>query len=64
MTKAAAMFGIGQDLKLSISAYGGQVPAPKDDVAEAASMIGQGTVTASPLADGADRRHGRTTVPR
>ncbi|MEV8377730.1 penicillin-binding transpeptidase domain-containing protein [Kribbella sp. NPDC056861] len=50
MTKAAAMFGIGQDLKLSINAFGGQVPAPKDDVAEAASMIGQGTVTASPLA--------------
>jgi cell division protein FtsI/penicillin-binding protein 2 len=50
MTKAAAMFGIGQELKVSIPAYGGQVPAPKDDVAEAASMIGQGTVTASPLA--------------
>lgn len=50
MTKAAAMFGIGRDLNLSISAYGGQVPAPKDDVEEAASMIGQGTVTASPLA--------------
>ncbi|TDU90081.1 cell division protein FtsI/penicillin-binding protein 2 [Kribbella voronezhensis] len=50
MTRTAAMFGIGQDLKLSIPAYGGEVPAPKDDVAEAASMIGQGTVTASPLA--------------
>ncbi|WP_350280162.1 penicillin-binding transpeptidase domain-containing protein [Kribbella sp. HUAS MG21] len=50
MTKAAALFGIGRDLDLSISAYGGQVPAPKDDVEEAASMIGQGTVTASPLA--------------
>ena len=49
MTKAAAMFGFGKDLKLSIPAYGGEVPAPKDDVAEAASMIGQGTVTASPL---------------
>jgi cell division protein FtsI/penicillin-binding protein 2 len=49
MTKAAAMFGFGQDLKLSIPAYGGQVPAPKDVVAESASMIGQGTVTASPL---------------
>ncbi|QNE19709.1 penicillin-binding protein [Kribbella qitaiheensis] len=49
MTKAAAMFGIGQELNLSIPAYGGEVPAPKDDVAEAASMIGQGTVTASPL---------------
>ncbi len=50
MTKAAAMFGIGRDLELSIPAYGGKVPAPKDDVEEAASMIGQGTVTASPLA--------------
>jgi cell division protein FtsI/penicillin-binding protein 2 len=50
MTKTAALFGIGRDLKLSIPAYGGQVPAPKDDVEEAASMIGQGTVTASPLA--------------
>ena len=49
MTKAAAMFGFGQDLKLSIPAYGGKVPAPKDVVAESASMIGQGTVTASPL---------------
>ncbi|HEY4572109.1 MAG TPA: penicillin-binding transpeptidase domain-containing protein [Kribbella sp.] len=50
MTKTAAMFGIGRDLNLSVPAYGGQVPAPTDDVAEAASMIGQGTVTASPLA--------------
>ncbi|GAA1565941.1 penicillin-binding transpeptidase domain-containing protein [Kribbella sancticallisti] len=49
MTKAAALFGFGQDVKLAIPAYGGEVPAPKDDVAEAASMIGQGTVTASPL---------------
>ena len=49
MTKAAAMFGFGQEHKLAISAYGGEVPAPKDDVDEAASMIGQGTVTASPL---------------
>jgi cell division protein FtsI/penicillin-binding protein 2 len=49
MTKAASMFGLGQELKLAIPAYGGEVPLPKDDVAEAASMIGQGTVTASPL---------------
>jgi cell division protein FtsI/penicillin-binding protein 2 len=49
MTKAAAMFGLGRDLKLAIPAYGGTVPAPKDDVEKAASMIGQGTVTASPL---------------
>ncbi|HEY0695475.1 MAG TPA: penicillin-binding transpeptidase domain-containing protein [Kribbella sp.] len=49
MTKAAAMFGLGRDLKMAIPAYGGTVPAPKDDVEKAASMIGQGTVTASPL---------------
>jgi len=66
MTKAAAMFGIGRDLNLSISAYGGQVPAPKDDVEEAASMIGQGTVTASPLAMalvGAAVDHGTAMKP-
>jgi cell division protein FtsI/penicillin-binding protein 2 len=66
MTKAAAMFGIGQDLNLSIPAYGGEVPAPKDDVAEAASMIGQGTVTASPLAIalmGAAVDHGTAMKP-
>jgi cell division protein FtsI/penicillin-binding protein 2 len=43
------MFGLGRDLKMAIPAYGGTVPAPKDDVEKAASMIGQGTVTASPL---------------
>jgi cell division protein FtsI/penicillin-binding protein 2 len=66
MTKAAALFGIGQDLNLSIPAYGGEVPAPKDDVAEAASMIGQGTVTASPLAIalmGAAVDHGTAMKP-
>ncbi|TDD46465.1 penicillin-binding protein [Kribbella antibiotica] len=66
MTKAAAMFGIGRDLELSIPAYGGKVPAPKDDVEEAASMIGQGTVTASPLAValiGATVAHGTAMKP-
>lgn len=66
MTKAAAMFGFGRDLNLSIPAYGGSVPAPKDDVAEAASMIGQGTVTASPLAIalmGAAVDHGTAMKP-
>ncbi|MEV0803083.1 penicillin-binding transpeptidase domain-containing protein [Kribbella sp. NPDC050281] len=66
MTKAAAMFGIGRELDLSISAYGGSVPAPKDDTAEAASMIGQGTVTASPLAValiGAAVDHGTAMKP-
>ncbi|MEV0282666.1 MULTISPECIES: penicillin-binding transpeptidase domain-containing protein [unclassified Kribbella] len=66
MTKAAAMFGLGPDLNLSIPAYGGSVPAPKDDVAEAASMIGQGTVTASPLGVamiGATVAHGTAMKP-
>jgi cell division protein FtsI/penicillin-binding protein 2 len=66
MTKAAALFGIGPELNLSIPAYGGQVPAPKDDVAEAASMIGQGTVTASPLGVamiGATVAHGTAMKP-
>ncbi|TDD29422.1 penicillin-binding protein [Kribbella turkmenica] len=66
MTKAAAMFGIGPELNLSIPAYGGAVPAPKDDVAEAASMIGQGTVTASPLGVamiGATVAHGTAMKP-
>jgi cell division protein FtsI/penicillin-binding protein 2 len=42
------------------------VPAPKDDVAEAASMIGQGTVTASPLGValiGATVKHGTAMKP-
>ncbi|TWD80398.1 cell division protein FtsI/penicillin-binding protein 2 [Kribbella amoyensis] len=66
MTKAAALFGFGRDLNLSIPAYGGQVPAPKDAVAEAASMIGQGTVTASPLQVamiGATVKHGTALKP-
>ncbi|GAA0576499.1 penicillin-binding protein [Kribbella sandramycini] len=66
MTKTAAMFGIGRELNLSIPAYGGEVPAPKDDVEEAASMIGQGTVTASPLAIalvGATIDHGTAMKP-
>lgn len=49
MIKAASMFGFGQDYKLPISSYGGTVPKPKDETDKAASMIGQGTVTASPL---------------
>ncbi len=46
---AAALFGIGQEHQMSLASYGGSVPSPKDEVDKAASMIGQGTVTASPL---------------
>ncbi|ADB35881.1 penicillin-binding protein transpeptidase [Kribbella flavida DSM 17836] len=66
MTKAAAMFGLGQELKSAVPAYGGEVPAPKDVVAESASMIGQGTVTASPLGVamiGATVKHGTAMKP-
>jgi cell division protein FtsI/penicillin-binding protein 2 len=46
---AAALFGIGQEHQMSLASYGSSVPSPKDEVDKAASMIGQGTVTASPL---------------
>jgi len=49
MRKAAALFGFGQEHQLAIDSYGGTVPGPKDEVDKAASMIGQSTVTASPL---------------
>jgi cell division protein FtsI/penicillin-binding protein 2 len=49
MRKAAALFGFGAEHKLAIDSYGGSVPPPKDQVDKAASMIGQSTVTASPL---------------
>jgi len=49
MRNAAALFGFGQEHQMALSSYGGSVPVPKDEVDKAASMIGQGTVTASPL---------------
>ena len=49
MQKAAALFGLGQKYQTVLDMYGGEVPAPKDAADKGASMIGQGTVTASPL---------------
>ena len=42
-------FGIGIDPDLPLDAFGGDVPPGKDEVEEAASMIGQGRILVSPL---------------
>ncbi|MDQ6839070.1 MAG: penicillin-binding transpeptidase domain-containing protein [Actinomycetota bacterium] len=47
---AAARFGIGTTFGLGLPAYGGKVPTPATDVDKAASSIGQGQITVSPLA--------------
>jgi cell division protein FtsI/penicillin-binding protein 2 len=45
----AAAFGFGLDYSVGINTGGGVIPAPIDDAEFAASSIGQGRVTASPL---------------
>jgi cell division protein FtsI/penicillin-binding protein 2 len=47
---AAALYGVGSDWQLTATAFGGSVPAPKDDTEKAADAIGQGRVEVSPLA--------------
>lgn len=49
LSGAAAEFGIGTPPQLGLPAFGGQIPAPVDDVEKVASAIGQGRVLASPL---------------
>jgi cell division protein FtsI/penicillin-binding protein 2 len=46
---AAKLFGIGVAPQMGLPAYGGQVPTPTDPVDLAATAIGQGEVTVSPL---------------
>jgi cell division protein FtsI/penicillin-binding protein 2 len=46
----AELFGVGIDPDLPLDAFGGDVPPGKDDVEEAASVIGQGRILVSPLA--------------
>ncbi|HUY61226.1 MAG TPA: penicillin-binding transpeptidase domain-containing protein [Candidatus Dormibacteraeota bacterium] len=46
---AAAAYGFGAHWTLPLASVGGSVPPPADPVAAAASAIGQGQVTASPL---------------
>ena len=46
----ATAFGLGADWELGVPAFSGSVPEPVDVVDEAATMIGQSRVLASPLA--------------
>jgi cell division protein FtsI/penicillin-binding protein 2 len=46
---AAKLFGIGVTPQMGLPAYGGKVPTPTDAVDLAATAIGQGEVTVSPL---------------
>lgn len=47
---AAARFGVGTTFNMGLTAYGGKVPTPTSDDIKAATAIGQGQVTVSPLA--------------
>jgi cell division protein FtsI/penicillin-binding protein 2 len=46
---SAARFGIGVPWTLPLPAYSGSVPPPANDADRAASMVGEGGVTVSPL---------------
>ncbi|WP_028659870.1 penicillin-binding transpeptidase domain-containing protein [Nocardioides insulae] len=50
LAAAAASLGLGIDHEVGFPAYFGQVPAPRTEVEKAADLIGQGTITASPMA--------------
>ncbi|HSS12048.1 MAG TPA: penicillin-binding transpeptidase domain-containing protein, partial [Acidimicrobiales bacterium] len=49
LISTAAKFGFGSDPRIGLSAFGGRVPAPVDQVEKVASAIGQSKVEASPL---------------
>ncbi|MDT9592875.1 penicillin-binding transpeptidase domain-containing protein [Nocardioides zeae] len=64
---AAAALGLGVDHDLGFPAYFGQVPEPESQTEDAASLIGQGRVLASPLTMAtvaASVAAGRTVVPQ
>ncbi len=64
---AAAALGLGVDHDLGFPAFFGQVPAPESQTSKAASLIGQGTVLASPMAMtavAASVAEGSAVVPR
>lgn len=50
LAQAAAAVGLGVDHDTGFSSYFGQVSPPESETQAAASMIGQGTVLASPMA--------------
>ncbi|HLY81411.1 MAG TPA: penicillin-binding transpeptidase domain-containing protein [Acidimicrobiales bacterium] len=49
LVTTAGQFGFGTTPQMGLPAVGGQVPVPTDDVAKAATAIGQAQVEASPL---------------
>jgi cell division protein FtsI/penicillin-binding protein 2 len=64
---AAAALGLGVDHDLGFPAFFGQVPTPASVTEQAASLIGQGKVLASPMAMAAvaaSVAEGTTVVPR
>lgn len=66
LADAAAALGLGEDADVGFGAYFGQVPPDEGATDEAASMIGQGRVLASPLAMAvvaASVAAGETVVP-
>ncbi len=48
--ETAEQFGVGVDPELELDAFGGDVPPGRDEVEEAAAMIGQARILVSPLA--------------
>ena len=46
---AGELFGFGRKESSAVTIYSGDVPEPTDEVEEAASMIGQGRILASPV---------------
>jgi len=66
LSGAAESLGLGQDHDLGFPAYFGQVPPPASETEQAADMIGQGKVLASPLVMAtvaASVASGHTVVP-
>ena len=67
LAEAAAALGLGVDHDLGFPAFFGQVPEPASATEQAASLIGQGKVLASPMAMAAvagSVAEGRAVVPR
>ncbi|GAA3651283.1 penicillin-binding transpeptidase domain-containing protein [Microbacterium marinilacus] len=66
LAEAAASLGLGAEIDLGYPAGLGQVPEPEGETEKAADLIGQGRVTATPLAMAtvaASIQAGRTVVP-
>lgn len=65
--RVAERFGLGAEADPGVAYYAGQAPAPEDETEQAAQMIGQGRILASPLAMAgvaATVAHGRWRAPR